>query len=245
MATTTNYGWTTPDDTALVKDGAAAIRTLGSSVDSTLKTQIDAQIAKSIVDAKGDIIAATAADTVSRLEVGANDTVLVADSTTATGLKWAVPASGGMTLLSTTTLSGTSTTISSVPQTYVNLLIVLTGVTYSASANLAVGINGSATSAAVTCFLLGSAGKTDNRVTPLDDGIRASNSSNASQVTIFNYTSTGFKPVSFTGRTSGSPDGSVSGGGVYTTAAAATSITIGTTGGTATMGGTVLLYGVK
>lgn len=36
MATTTNYGWTTPDDTALVKDGAAAIRSLGSSVDSSL-----------------------------------------------------------------------------------------------------------------------------------------------------------------------------------------------------------------
>ena len=37
MATTTNYGWTTPDDTALVKDGAAAIRTLGSSVVTTTK----------------------------------------------------------------------------------------------------------------------------------------------------------------------------------------------------------------
>lgn len=37
MATTTNYGWTTPDDTSLVKDGAAAIRTLGSSIDTTTK----------------------------------------------------------------------------------------------------------------------------------------------------------------------------------------------------------------
>jgi len=37
MATTTNYGWTTPDDTALVKDGASAIRTLGTSVDATTK----------------------------------------------------------------------------------------------------------------------------------------------------------------------------------------------------------------
>lgn len=37
MATTTNYSWTTPDDTALVKDGALAIRTLGSSVDTTVK----------------------------------------------------------------------------------------------------------------------------------------------------------------------------------------------------------------
>jgi hypothetical protein len=36
MATTTNFGWTTPDDTALVKDGASAIRSLGTSVDSAL-----------------------------------------------------------------------------------------------------------------------------------------------------------------------------------------------------------------
>lgn len=37
MPTTTNYGWTTPADTDLVKDGAAAIRTLGNSVDTTTK----------------------------------------------------------------------------------------------------------------------------------------------------------------------------------------------------------------
>jgi hypothetical protein len=36
MATTTNNGWTTPDDTALVKDGAAAIRSLGSAIDTTI-----------------------------------------------------------------------------------------------------------------------------------------------------------------------------------------------------------------
>lgn len=46
-------------------------------------------IAATIVDAKGDLIAATAADTVSRLAVGSNDTALVADSAQATGLKWA------------------------------------------------------------------------------------------------------------------------------------------------------------
>jgi hypothetical protein len=36
MATTTNYGWSTPDNTAYVKDGALAIRTLGSAIDTTL-----------------------------------------------------------------------------------------------------------------------------------------------------------------------------------------------------------------
>lgn len=36
MANTTNFGWETPDDTDLVKDGAAAIRTLGSAIDTSL-----------------------------------------------------------------------------------------------------------------------------------------------------------------------------------------------------------------
>jgi len=125
MATTTNYSWTTPDDTALVKDGAAAIRSLGTAIDTTVFNNASAGIAKTIVDAKGDIIAATAADTVSRLAVGANDTVLTADSTAATGLKWATPAAGGMTLLSTTTLTGASVTIGSIPATYRDLQLVI------------------------------------------------------------------------------------------------------------------------
>jgi hypothetical protein len=36
MATTTAFGWSTPDDTSLVKDGAAAIRTLGQSIDTSM-----------------------------------------------------------------------------------------------------------------------------------------------------------------------------------------------------------------
>lgn len=54
---------------------------------------VDGGIQPTIVDAKGDLIAATAADTVSRLAVGANNTVLTADSSTATGLKWAAVSS--------------------------------------------------------------------------------------------------------------------------------------------------------
>ena len=47
-------------------------------------------IQKDIVDAKGDIIAATASDAVTRVAVGANNTVLVADSAQSAGVKWAV-----------------------------------------------------------------------------------------------------------------------------------------------------------
>lgn len=70
-------------------------------------------ISANIVDAKGDIIAATAADTVARLAVGANDTVLTADSSTATGLKWATPAGGGgkvLQVVSSTYNTPTTTT---------------------------------------------------------------------------------------------------------------------------------------
>lgn len=117
MANTTNFGWETPDDTDLVKDGAAAIRTLGSAIDTSLldlkggttdqvlaknsSTDMDFKwvadatgIPATIFDAKGDIIAASAADTAARLAVGTNDQVLMADSSTATGLKWATPATG-------------------------------------------------------------------------------------------------------------------------------------------------------
>ena len=44
MAVTTNFSWATPDDTALVKNGASAIRTLGSSADSTVQSQFIANL---------------------------------------------------------------------------------------------------------------------------------------------------------------------------------------------------------
>ena len=138
MATTTNFGWETPDDTDLVKDGALAIRTLGSAIDTSLvdlkggttgqvlaknsNTDMDfvwttdaTGIPATIFDAKGDLIVASAADAAARLAVGTNGHVLTADSTAANGIKWAAPAGGGKVLqvvqgTSTTTTESTSTT---------------------------------------------------------------------------------------------------------------------------------------
>lgn len=136
MATTTpNYGWTVPTSTDLVKDGATAIETLGDAVDATVFANAGAAINKTIVDAKGDLIAATAADTVSRLGVGTNDQVLTADSSTATGLKWAAVAGGSMTLISTTTLTGATVTLSSIPQTYKDLRLVLKNFLHTGGGN--------------------------------------------------------------------------------------------------------------
>jgi hypothetical protein len=86
---------------------------------------VEGGIQPTLLTTKGDIIAATSASNPDRLAVGANDTVLTADSSTATGLKWAAPAAGGMTLISTTTLTGASITLSSIPATYNNLQLVI------------------------------------------------------------------------------------------------------------------------
>jgi hypothetical protein len=75
---------------------------------------IEGGIQPTLLDAKGDLIAAVAADTPARLAVGANDTVLTADSAEATGLKWAAASSAAVsfTNISTTTVNtGASYTI--------------------------------------------------------------------------------------------------------------------------------------
>ena len=142
MATTTNYGWDTPDDTDLVKDGAAAIRTLGSSIDTTtknlnpettlgdlayrsatanVKTRLALGSAGQVLrvnsggtapewattadqtplTTKGDLFGFDTAD--ARIPIGANNTVLTADSAQSLGLKWAAlpsaaPASASATV---------------------------------------------------------------------------------------------------------------------------------------------------
>lgn len=70
MPTTTNYGWTTPADTDLVKDGASAIRTLGNGVDTTVK-------ALNPETTLGDISYRSAtANTNTRLAIGSSGQVL-------------------------------------------------------------------------------------------------------------------------------------------------------------------------
>ena len=153
MATTTpNFGWSVPTSTDLVKDGATAIELLGDSIDTTLvdlkggttgqvlaktsgtdmdftwvTTDDTNAIQNAIVDAKGDLIGATAADTPARLAVGTNGQVLTADSAQSTGLKWATPSGGALIL----TGSADFTTSSAVninncfSATYLNYLVLI------------------------------------------------------------------------------------------------------------------------
>jgi hypothetical protein len=133
MATTTNYGWTTPDDTALVKDGAAAIRTLGSSVDTTTKNL-------NPETTLGDISFRSSTSNVNtRLGIGTTGQVLnVSGGVPA----WTTLSSGGMTLISSTAVSTNSVTVSSIPGTFVSLFGVLTDLVTSATTGIELRLNG-------------------------------------------------------------------------------------------------------
>jgi hypothetical protein len=70
MASTTNYGWSTPDDSAYVKDGASAIRTLGSAIDTSVKSLNAGTTA-------GDLDYYTSATAKTRIPIGAAGQVLL------------------------------------------------------------------------------------------------------------------------------------------------------------------------
>jgi hypothetical protein len=202
-----------------------------------------------IVDAKGDIIAATAADTVARLAVGANGTVLTAASGQATGLEWATPSSG-MTLLSTTTLSGTSTTISSISQSYKDLFVIVTGVTNGTPDGYRYIRPNNTSAIAIQAVAYG--GNSVNQETdiyiPRDGDTTFNNSDNAASVIIYNYaSSTTNKP--FNGSISYAKTGvghqaQVFGGSIKTNTAI-TSLVFVQTGGGSFNAGTVKIYGVN
>lgn len=78
--------------------------------------------------AKGDLVVGSATNDAAVLGVGSNDQVLTADSSTATGLKWAAAGGGGMTLLATLTLTGSSVTSSTFSSSYKQLFVFYKGV---------------------------------------------------------------------------------------------------------------------
>ena len=118
MATTTNYAWDTPDDTDLVKDGAAAIRTLGSSIDTTTK-------ALNPSTTLGDIEYRSAtANTNTRLGIGTSGQVLAVSSGVPA---WITPSAGGLTSIASGSLSGANVLLSSISGSYKDLKLVLRG----------------------------------------------------------------------------------------------------------------------
>ncbi len=101
-------------------------------VSSAIQTQLDgkasttADIPKSLIDAKGDLIVGSAADTAARLAVGTNNYVLTADSSATNGVKWAAPAAGGKVLQVVSGTYSTDTNIASTTLTDTGLSLSIT-----------------------------------------------------------------------------------------------------------------------
>lgn len=111
-------------------------------VTSAIQTQLDARIPASIATTKGDIIVATGSATLVRQGVGANGTVLTANSAQADGVEWATPSSGSETLITSGTLGGNNqTTISSISQAYTHLRLVILNYTISSRGAIELRLN--------------------------------------------------------------------------------------------------------
>jgi hypothetical protein len=148
MATTTNYGWTTPDDTALVKDGAAAIRTFGTSVDTTTKNL-------NPETTLGDIAyRSSTANVKTRLGIGTTGQVLAVSGGVPA---WTTPSSGSLTLITTATAADTSGTLSvnnCFSATYDNYLII-SDMKVSAESNYILRLRVSGSDASTLYYLSG------------------------------------------------------------------------------------------
>ena len=209
------------------------------------------------IDAKGDLIIGTGADTFSKLGVGANGTVLTAASGEATGLSWATPAAGGgMTLLSTTTLSGSTTTISSISQDYKHLHAIIRNFIPSVDGyNITLRFNG-VTTATYNVFAASTAsnsmrdlgfGATMMEISQI--GLDNGTTNYLGILDIYDYTNTTtWKWLAYREMVNRYTDASRfsfgSTYGFHNGTAAISSLTIGINSGTMS-GGTVYLYGVN
>ena len=125
--------------------GAVTLTGTQTLTNKTLTNPVIASVINNtITTTKGDLISATAASTPTRLGVGANNTVLTADSAEATGLKWATPsASKSYSLLGTATLASAGTITISSLSGYDNLMITIDSAKGPASAIMTVRFNAS------------------------------------------------------------------------------------------------------
>jgi hypothetical protein len=253
---------TTQSGAVQLIDSTSSTSTTTAATPNSVKTAFDtattanatanAAIPKSTVTTNGDVIYGTGSSAVTRLPIGSSGQVL----TVSGGIPaWGTPAAGGMTLLSTTTLSGASTTISSISQGYKTLYALITGVTHTGTPDaLAVKPNG--VTSGIDSSVYYSIGTTTYNIAYQNSiffvnfiGTTVADTENSFVLQINNYTSTTTnKPMFAYGQalaTSGSRGTSMSFGGDRQNAAI-TSLTFAiNVGGTSFTGGTIELYGVK
>jgi hypothetical protein len=203
--------------------------------------------------AKGDLFPASSGTQLTRLAVGANNTVLTADSAEATGLKWATPTSGALTLISTTTLSTGTTTISATLTSYKNVFILLKNVYASGVTDMRMRLNADTAANYNTNVVQGSgtsaSGRSSNGATAfLIDTLGTGSTVRAAlqaSMNLYRVNDTNEIVMDFTTRNDDGTDyGTGRGCGVYDSAAIVSSFTFFVDTGTFS-GGTVYLYGVN
>ena len=200
----------------------------------------------------GDTIYSSSGTTPARLGIGSTGQVL----TVASGLpSWATPAGGGgMTLLSTTTLSGSSTSVTGISGSYKDLKILLYNINLSSSGTLTIQLNGSnsvsytnqvmrLTTSAILEQLYASNWRLNG------NGVGSSNTSNCFSLTVSNYANeaaTTVKPYFyFGGYTDDGPRSSpIFGGGYFESTSAITSLNVAISAGSFSAG-TIKVYGVN
>lgn len=236
-----DFVWTAGGDITGVTAGTG-ISGGGTSGDVTITNSM-----ATAITTNGDLIYGTGSGTFTRRGIGSTGDVLTVSGGVPT---WAAPAAGGMTLISTTTLSSTSTTISSIPSTYNNLVMVFRNVGNTATSNLSIRCNGVTTSS----YIYNQPNSNPATSTYIGFDVAAGNVANATyagQVTFFDYANTATalcKQINWTAvyAMSATPAYSLNTGNAgFFNSSAISSITLSTIAGTGTLSGSVLLYGVK
>jgi hypothetical protein len=215
-------------------------------VTSAIQTQVDAKTAKATLTTKGDVYAATAASTVARLAVGANNTVLTADSNYSTGLKWATPAAGGsLTLLSTTSFLTQTTSITGISTAYTDLVCWIRAPRFTNQNKLYIYPNGSANSSYSVTVQNSTVGVNTEVTTDAGVTTSAGDTQAGFYFEFRNYANTTYgKPYFAFGNTKASNVQSFMAAGFVPTASAITQLDFyAEGGGNSWTGGQVLIYG--
>jgi hypothetical protein len=216
----------------------------GSSGDVTLTNTV-----ATTFDAAGDLVYGTGSDTFTKLSLGTANQLLRVNSG-ATAPEWATISTGGLTLLSTTTLSNTTTNITSISTDYVGLLINVLNASVSAATRIDVQTNSANQFTGSTLASKTTWDSMSNDPLKITANANLSATSPNMSVTIWipNYSDTStYKTVIFFGGYNKSASGQEAtfAIGQLTTNSAITSLNFATANGTSTMGGTVKVYGVK
>lgn len=206
-----------------------------------------AAIPKSVVTTTGDLIVGNGNASVTRLGIGTNGQVLSSNGTTAT---WTTPAGGGgVTLLASGNLTGSSVSLTSISQDYKNLILQVQAVGVFGSFQTGL-FNGSTYQNQTYGYSFYNGGTWSNTVyinanTAVFEGFQTGTTGSGSMTWRYqDYTSTGFRPMTFYGNPQYTNTRVLYGGGGINSGSAINRIDI-YAGGTTFYGGTYKLWGEK